>query len=74
MALKRDQNQIAYEDRVSKYWPEFSKNGKEDITIQDVLRHDSGLNKLQTLVDLEWTQTNNIKKNVIGKLIENEVK
>ncbi|GBG28441.1 Beta-lactamase domain-containing protein 2 [Hondaea fermentalgiana] len=34
---------LQYEARVSEYWPEFAQNGKEDITVADVLRHDSGL-------------------------------
>ena len=32
-----------YDDKVSKYWPEFAQHGKESISIADVLRHDAGL-------------------------------
>ena len=31
------------DDKVSKYIPEFGKNGKEDVTIKNLLVHDSGL-------------------------------
>lgn len=34
---------IDYDEKVSKYWPEFAQNGKEDITVADVLRHEAGL-------------------------------
>ena len=32
-----------YDDKVSKYWSEFAVNGKEDITIRQVLSHQAGL-------------------------------
>lgn len=34
---------IDYEAKVSQYWPEFAQQGKEDITVAQVLRHESGL-------------------------------
>ena len=74
MAIKRDKQQLEYGDKVSKSWPEFAKNGKEDILIEDVLRHDAGLNKFSKKIDLEWCSTENIKKNVMGEIIEDEPK
>ena len=38
-----DQGLLDYGDLVSKHWPEFSQNGKENIKIEDVFRHESGL-------------------------------
>ena len=32
---------------VTQYWPEFGANGKDDITVRDVLRHRSGLSHLK---------------------------
>jgi len=43
VALAVDHGRISYDEKVSTYWPEFAQNGKEDITVADVLRHDSGL-------------------------------
>ena len=34
---------LDYEDKVAKHWPEFAQNGKADMTIADVLRHDAGM-------------------------------
>jgi len=34
-----DRGLMNYEDKVTKYWPEFGQNGKENITVQDVMRH-----------------------------------
>ena len=31
------------EDKVSDYWPEFASNGKEDITVRQLVSHESGL-------------------------------
>ncbi|MDA9322407.1 beta-lactamase family protein, partial [Gammaproteobacteria bacterium] len=35
--------QITYNDKVSKYWPEFGVNNKSEITIADLLSHKAGL-------------------------------
>ena len=32
-----------YEEKVSKYWPEFGCNGKEDITVGMLLSHQAGI-------------------------------
>ena len=38
-----EKGHFLYNDKVCKHWPEFGNNGKENITIADVLRHDAGL-------------------------------
>jgi CubicO group peptidase (beta-lactamase class C family) len=42
-----DRGLIAYDAPVADYWPEFGVNGKEAITVNDVLRHRSGLAHLK---------------------------
>jgi CubicO group peptidase (beta-lactamase class C family) len=42
-----DRGLIAYDAPVADYWPEFAANGKEAITVTDVLRHRSGLAHLK---------------------------
>ena len=42
-ALAQDRGLLRYDDLVSKHWPEFGCNGKEALTIADILRHDAGL-------------------------------
>lgn len=34
---------LAYTDRLAQHWPEFANGGKEDLTLSDLLRHDSNL-------------------------------
>ena len=43
MATLFDKGLFNYEDTITKYWPEFAQNGKENVKICDVLRHESGL-------------------------------
>ena len=38
-----ERGDLGLRDPVSKYWPEFGSNGKEEITVQDLLTHCSGL-------------------------------
>ncbi len=38
-----EQGLIDINEKVSKYWPEFGCNGKENITVEMVMRHRSGL-------------------------------
>ncbi len=40
---------IDYDARVSKYWPEFAANGKDEITVREVLSHRAGLHKVRGL-------------------------
>lgn len=50
---------IDYEEPVSSYWPEFGCNGKERITVRQLLSHQAGLHKLTHLIEkltdiLDW--------------------
>ena len=50
---------IDYEAPVAEYWPEFGCNGKEPITVRQLLSHQAGLHKVVHLVDqlsdvLDW--------------------
>ena len=40
---------LGYEEKVSKYWPEFAQNGKEDVTVEMVLNHQVASNFLKTI-------------------------
>ena len=70
MAIMKDKGLLSYEEKVCTYWPEFAQNGKENITVADVLRHEAGLEKFEETIQKEWTQTENVKKNMIGAVIE----
>jgi CubicO group peptidase (beta-lactamase class C family) len=53
MALAHSRRLIDYDERVSKYWPEFAQNGKENITVRQLLAHQAGLFAIDEHVDIE---------------------
>ena len=58
VAMLVDRGQLDYAAPVAKYWPEFAAGGKQDITVEMMLSHQSGLNgtpEKLTLQDLyDW--------------------
>jgi CubicO group peptidase (beta-lactamase class C family) len=38
-----DRQLLDYDDRVAEHWPEFAQNGKDGITVRQVLCHEAGL-------------------------------
>eukprot|EP00095_Tigriopus_kingsejongensis_P003206 maker-scaffold50_size457468-snap-gene-1.14 protein:Tk03206 transcript:maker-scaffold50_size457468-snap-gene-1.14-mRNA-1 annotation:"beta-lactamase class c and other penicillin binding protein" len=61
---------LSYDEKVVKYWPEFGKHGKDQLTLADILRHEGGMPTLAKT--LKWTDFSreNIKNNAIGEVIE----
>ena len=52
MAWLVDQDRIGYDQTAASIWPEFGANGKENITIGDMLSHQTGLSGI---TNPEWT-------------------
>jgi CubicO group peptidase (beta-lactamase class C family) len=46
-----DRGLLDYDDPVAKHWPEFAQNGKESITVRQVLCHEAGLYRMRDYVD-----------------------
>ncbi len=51
MALAHSRGLFDYDERVSKYWPEFAQQSKDKITIRQLLAHQAGLFALDKRVD-----------------------
>jgi len=51
--MLKERGKIAYDDLVSKHWPEFAQNGKETVTIRHILTHRGGFP--ETPATLPWT-------------------
>jgi CubicO group peptidase (beta-lactamase class C family) len=51
MALAQSRGYLDYEERVCTYWPEFAQNGKENVTVRQLLAHQAGLFALDAPVD-----------------------
>jgi CubicO group peptidase (beta-lactamase class C family) len=43
LAVAHSRGWLDYEERVSAYWPEFAQQGKERITVRQLLAHQAGL-------------------------------
>jgi CubicO group peptidase (beta-lactamase class C family) len=51
MALAHSRGWLDYEERVCTYWPEFAQQGKDTITVRQLLAHQAGLFALDVPVD-----------------------
>ena len=63
-----DRGELDTKEKVTKYWPEYGKKGKEDTTVEMILNHSAGLPALRTQVQeggfFDW--------NYMVELLENE--
>ena len=51
LALAHSRGWLDYEERVCRYWPEFAQQGKETITVRQLLAHQAGLFALDVPLD-----------------------
>jgi len=51
IALAHSRGWLDYDEYVCRYWSEFAQNGKERITVRQLLAHQAGLFALDALVD-----------------------
>jgi len=51
MALAHSRGLFDYDERLSTYWPEFAQQGKEKITVRQLLSHQAGLFVLDEPLD-----------------------
>ena len=53
--MLKERGKIAYDDLVSKHWPEFAQNGKETVTIMHILTHQGGFTETpKSLPPSDW--------------------
>jgi CubicO group peptidase (beta-lactamase class C family) len=51
LAIANSRGWLDYEERVSTYWPEFAQQGKERVTVRQLLAHQAGLFALDEPID-----------------------
>jgi CubicO group peptidase (beta-lactamase class C family) len=51
MAIAHSRGWLDYDERVAAYWPEFAQQGKEQITVRQLLAHQAGLFAFDEPVD-----------------------
>ncbi|MBK9152820.1 MAG: beta-lactamase family protein [Chloracidobacterium sp.] len=52
LALAHSRGLIDYDQKVAAYWPEFAQNGKDEITVRQLLAHHAGLFAFDEPVDI----------------------
>jgi CubicO group peptidase (beta-lactamase class C family) len=51
LALAHSRGWLDYDERVARYWPEFAQQGKDRITVRQLLAHQAGLFAIEEPVD-----------------------
>ena len=51
LAIAHSRGWLDYNERVCTYWPEFAQNGKEQVTVRQLLAHQAGLFALNEPLD-----------------------
>ena len=51
LAIAHSRGWLDYEERVAKYWPEFAQQGKDAVTVRQLLAHQAGLFAFDEPVD-----------------------
>ena len=63
---------LDYGNRIADYWPEFASNGKSEITVADLMRHEGGVATLDTPLDVDDLLPEFIKQNKVGRIVESQ--
>jgi CubicO group peptidase (beta-lactamase class C family) len=61
---------LDYKAKIADYWPEFGANGKGELTVAELMRHEGGMAAFNTSLDAEDLLVENIKQNRVGRVIE----
>ena len=62
-----ERGELGLKEKVTKYWPEYGKNGKEETTVEMILNHSAGVPALKMKVEeggfLDWEYMVNLLEN-----------
>jgi hypothetical protein len=53
MAVAHSRGLLDYDEKIATYWPEFAPEGKEKITVKQLLSHQAGLCMIEEALDLD---------------------
>jgi len=73
MAMMVDRGRLSYQDKIAQHWPQFGQEGKDKITVADLMRHEAGIPTIDMPLDPEDLIPENIKKNKVGQVLEKQV-
>ncbi len=67
LAICHSRGLFDYRDKVSDYWTEFAENGKEDISIEQLLQHRAGLSAIDKKLDAKIIKDRVLLERIIAK-------
>lgn len=67
-----DRGLLSYDAKITDYWPDFGANGKGNLTVAELMRHEAGLASFDTSIEPRDLLTENIKTNAVGRIIEGQ--
>ena len=67
MAICHSRGLFDYGDRVSDYWKEFGSNGKQEITIAQLLQHRAGLSAIDRKLSMEMIRDRERLEGIIAE-------
>lgn len=67
LALANARGWLDYDAPVARYWPEFAQNGKEHVTVRQVLGHEAGLVLLDEELGFEKLQDHDYVARVLAR-------
>lgn len=67
-----EEGKLDPKEKISSYWPEFGQMGKENLKVEDLMRHEAGFVTYNTKFNKHQMLTESIKKNQMGKCIEKD--
>jgi CubicO group peptidase (beta-lactamase class C family) len=67
VAVAHSQGLLDYDEKVATYWPEFADNGKENITVRQLLEHKAGLCAIDEPLDLDMLANLDVMAAAIAK-------
>lgn len=67
LALCHSRGQFAYSDKVAKHWEAFGQNGKENITIEQLLQHRAGLSAIDKTLNIQTIANRPMLEEIIAE-------
>ncbi|XP_077864935.1 beta-lactamase domain-containing protein 2-like [Saccoglossus kowalevskii] len=69
IAVAVERGYLDYAQKVSHYWPEFAQNGKENITVKQLVNHEAGLPVLSQPVTIEILRDRELLLKVLAESV-----
>ena len=73
IAMLVDRGYLKYNQKIIDIWPEYGQNGKENTTLEMIMRHEGGLAKFDQKLDTSDLTTESICNNSICNIIADQI-